>query len=242
MKNAAQPGRRRRRRLLRPAATELAGLWLAFGCGQPADAQTADQPNISVAATIVAAPAAQVPFPIQVGKGPRGSFVRVLGLPPSAALSDGYAIARGAWAVPLNALSGLKITLPAAAAGKVDMVVALVGLDGTVLVEARSTLVIAAPPASPPDDRKRALQFLQKGKERLAQGLVAEARLLYERAADLGLAEAAMALAATYDAAELGRPHLRSVQPDAKEARRWYERARALGAADAEPRLRRLQK
>jgi hypothetical protein len=49
-----------------------------------------------------------------------------------------------------------------------------------------------------------------------------------------------MALAATYDAAELNRPHLRGVRPDPKEARRWYERARALGAGDAVQRLQRL--
>jgi hypothetical protein len=49
-----------------------------------------------------------------------------------------------------------------------------------------------------------------------------------------------MALAATYDAAELDRPHLRGVRPDANEARRWYERARALGAGDAVQRIQRL--
>jgi TPR repeat protein len=69
---------------------------------------------------------------------------------------------------------------------------------------------------------------------------VAPARQLYERAADLGLAEAAMALAATYDAAELASPHLRGIRPDAKEAKRWYERARALGAPEAGQRLQRL--
>ncbi len=56
----------------------------------------------------------------------------------------------------------------------------------------------------------------------------------------MGLAEGAMALAATYDAVELIRPNLRNVLPDAKEARRWYERARALGANDADLRLLRL--
>jgi TPR repeat protein len=74
----------------------------------------------------------------------------------------------------------------------------------------------------------------------LAQGRVAPARQLDARAADLGLAEAAMALAATYDAAELKQPHLRGIRPDAREARRWYERARALGAPDAAQRLQRL--
>ena len=49
-----------------------------------------------------------------------------------------------------------------------------------------------------------------------------------------------MALAATYDAAELSRLGVRGLQPDRAVARRWYERARQLGAAEAEQRLRRL--
>ena len=84
------------------------------------------------------------------------------------------------------------------------------------------------------------MKLKEKGDEQLAQGLVAPARLLYERAVELGLAEAAMALAATYDEAELTSPNLRGVSPDAKEAKRWYERARQLGAGDADQRLRRL--
>jgi TPR repeat protein len=49
-----------------------------------------------------------------------------------------------------------------------------------------------------------------------------------------------MALAGSYDAAELAKPHLRNVQPDPAEAKRWYERAKALGAAEAAARLQRL--
>jgi len=51
---------------------------------------------------------------------------------------------------------------------------------------------------------------------------------------------AAMALAATYDAAELARLNVRGIEPNAKEAQRWYELARQLGAGEAEQRLRRL--
>ena len=92
-----------------------------------------------------------------------------------------------------------------------------------------------------PDDRDRAMRFMQKGEEHLADGNVSAARLMFERAADVGLAQAAMALAATFDATELARLSVRGgIQPDAKEARRWYERALQLGDADAEPRLRRL--
>jgi hypothetical protein len=103
----------------------------------------------------------------------------------------------------------------------------------------------AAAPQAPapkldPESRERALKFVKRGTEELAEGRIAPARLLFERAAEMGLAQAAMALAATYDAAELKRPHLRNVLPDSTEARRWYEQARALGAAEAGARLQRL--
>lgn len=95
-------------------------------------------------------------------------------------------------------------------------------------------------PVLDPASRETALKYLRRGNEELAEGRVAPARLLYERSAEMGLAQAAMALAATYDAAELNQPHLRNVLPDAEEARRWYERAAALGAADAGARLQRM--
>ncbi len=99
----------------------------------------------------------------------------------------------------------------------------------------------AAPvPALDPASRTIALRFLKRGDEELAEGRVAPARLLYERAAEMGLAQAAMALAGTYDAAELAAPHLRNVQPDPVQAKRWYERAKALGAAEAAGRLGQL--
>jgi hypothetical protein len=238
-------------------------------------------PTIEVANTIAAEPATQIPFPIRVGPSqaiPRNTFVRVRGLPPMAALSDGYSIAPGSWAVPLRALADLKVTLPVSAAGRADVAVSLIAVDGSVLAEVRTTLIVSPPPRSSPRpplevpaaalgarvpeplpadrperspqpastvalapaDRERALQLLKKGEEQLAQGLVAPARLLFERATDLGLAQAAMALAATYDAAELDKPNLRGIGPDDTLAKRWYERARQLGAREADIRLRRL--
>jgi hypothetical protein len=88
--------------------------------------------------------------------------------------------------------------------------------------------------------RTTALKFLKRGDEELAEGRVAPARLLYERAAEMGLAQAAMALASTYDAPELAKPHLRNIPPDPVEAKRWYVRAKILGAAEAAARLQRL--
>jgi hypothetical protein len=249
----------------------------------PANAQKRGTPTIEVAEIISGEAATQVSFPIRVGNAalvPPNSFVRVRGLPPMVALSDGYSIAPGVWAIPLRALPGLKMLLPVGAEERADVSVSLVTADGWVLVEARSTLVVKPPqrgqslsqpetpvsiaptppppppvpaqrqePGAPPpfpeptvlsEVHERALRLKEKGDEQLAQGLIAPARLLYERAAELGLAQAAMALAATYDESELTSPNLRGVSPDAKEAKRWYERARQLGASDADQRLRRL--
>jgi hypothetical protein len=89
-------------------------------------------------------------------------------------------------------------------------------------------------------DQQRAQRAMKKANEELEAGNVSAARLLYEYAADVGLAQAAMALAATFDADELAKLSVRGVAPDPKEARRWYERARQLGAADAAQRITRL--
>ena len=125
---------------------------------------------------------------------------------------------------------------PATAAGPPPKVAAATALPAPAPPKA------AAPAAPPPDrdSRERALKFVKRGSEELAEGRVAPARLLFERAAEMGLSQAAMALAATYDALELNQPHLRNVLPDPAEAKRWYERAQALGAAEADARLQRL--
>jgi hypothetical protein len=194
-----------------------------------------------------------------------------------AALSEGHSIAPGSWAVPISALPNLMVTLPTTAAGRSEISISLVAVDGTVLSEARSMLVVASPstppqgkaaplsilragppvpdasekvPAPPlagssasklsPAERERALRHLKKGHEELADGGIAQARLLYERAAEAGLPEGAMALAATYDADELGRLGVQGLRADPAAAKRWYEKAEQLGATEAAQRLRRL--
>jgi len=79
-----------------------------------------------------------------------------------------------------------------------------------------------------------------RGEEQLGRGNIYAARQFFERAAEVGLAESALALAATYDATELARLKVLGLKPDSGEAKKWYERARELGAAEAEARLRRL--
>jgi hypothetical protein len=95
-------------------------------------------------------------------------------------------------------------------------------------------------PAIEPGDQQRARNLVLKGNAALRDGDVAGARLYFQRAAELGLAQAAFALAETYDPNELVRLGVRGLQPDPASARQWYERAQELGAAEASGRLQRL--
>jgi hypothetical protein len=98
----------------------------------------------------------------------------------------------------------------------------------------------ASEPTTLTDEQKRALTFMVRGRAQAQQGNIAAARLFYRRAADAELAEGALALAGTYDPAELAAMGVAGVQPDIELARRWYEKARDLGAREAEERLRLL--
>ena len=86
-----------------------------------------------------------------------------------------------------------------------------------------------------PEDRDRAMRLMQKGDEHLADGNVSAARLMFERAADVGLAQAAMALAATFDAAELARLSVRGGIQRRRQGGASLVRARAAARCRATP-------
>lgn len=242
----------------------LAVVPTALLCGD-AVAQSFEAPRISVAPRIVAETESPAPLRIEVeprGAVPPQSFVNVRGLPPSVGLTEGHSIAPGAWAVPLNGLPTLRAFIPPGLAGESVITINLLGVDGRLLAVARTTLVIQpratarvepAPPPAPTPPPPVAISprlsgqelidaetLLKRGIDALENGRVEIARQFYLRAAEKGLAAAAIQLGATYDPAELGRMKAQGVVPDLAQARKWYERARALGAPDASERLARL--
>jgi TPR repeat protein len=99
----------------------------------------------------------------------------------------------------------------------------------------------AASTSTPPKDIDAAQRLVELGDRHMSQGNVAIAREYYGRAADLGLAAAALKMAETQDPKELARFNVRGVKPDLAEAKRWYQRALELKASEAEARLRRLR-
>jgi hypothetical protein len=228
--------------------------------------------NINVAPVMLAEPASRSPLPIQIGPQDailKNSFIRIRGLPAAAALSEGHAIGPGAWAVPLLGLASLAVIVPVGLQGRWDVVIGLVTIDGTVLTESKTALVIAPAQLIAPgnkgetastnvaslgpsgaaagapvntEERERAFGLLAKGQERLGRGNIYSARMFFQRAAEAGLAEGALAAGGTFDPVELNKLKVIGLTPDIAAARKWYEKARELWATEATERLRRLER
>ncbi len=219
--------------------------------------------TIKIAGVLLCEPGGQTSLGIQIAPTaavPANSFLRIRGIPSAVSLSDGHAIAPGAWAVPLDVVSQLHLKAPVAAQSKSELSLTLFSIEGRILAEAKSTLLVApaglistpapkatqeaAPPTATapplPGQRNEALRFVERAEAQMKIGAIVAARALLERAADMGLPDAAMALAGTYDAWELPRLGVVGVRPDPAAARKWYIRANELGALGAAERLRRL--
>jgi hypothetical protein len=99
------------------------------------------------------------------------------------------------------------------------------------------------PPSAAPlseEEKERGQRALAQGEEYFARGSILVARQYFQHAAESGLAQGALRLAATYDPGELQHIQAAGVVADRDLARKWYERARELGAVEAEERLARL--
>jgi TPR repeat protein len=104
---------------------------------------------------------------------------------------------------------------------------------------------MAAPPIAPPPaqrklDQEEIAVLLKRGKDLIANGDLAAARLVLQRAAEANDAEAVLALGATYDPFVLRALKVYGFKADPVMARVWYEKARELGSAAAPRRLEML--
>ena len=82
-------------------------------------------------------------------------------------------------------------------------------------------------------DSDEMTRLIKRGKDFLAQGNFASARLLFKRAADAGNAEAALALGSTYDPSVIKQLGAVSITPDIDGALKWYKTAADHGSAEA---------
>jgi TPR repeat protein len=170
--------------------------------------------------------------------------VVIAGLAPGSVLSAGKEVASNTWQLSVAELAGAAIAPPRGFVGTMDLSVELrladtgvVDRKGLQLEWSGGSAIAPAEPAPRPYNAAEIAQMLRRGGELMANGDVAAARLMYQRAAEEGEAAAAFALAETYDPLVLAKG---GIPPDIALAHKWYERARDLGSALAPARLERL--
>ncbi|MCC6775696.1 MAG: hypothetical protein IT537_03515 [Hyphomicrobiales bacterium] len=109
------------------------------------------------------------------------------------------------------------------------------------------TVAAPPPPPPPPPEQRRSADpeqiklLLKQGEQFIASGDLITARTVFQRAADLGDATAAVAVGATYDPVVLQRLGVVGMAAaDVAKARSWYQMAEKLGSTEATRRLQML--
>jgi hypothetical protein len=78
--------------------------------------------------------------------------------------------------------------------------------------------------------REEIVDLVKRGRELIVAGKIRDARILLKRAAGAGDSSAALALATTYDPAELQKLQARDADPDIATAQAWYQKAKDLAS------------
>ena len=106
----------------------------------------------------------------------------------------------------------------------------------------------AVPPAPAPEpqptvtlSQDEITSLLKRGRDLIAAGDIASARLVLTHLSDAGVAEASFVLAGTFDPAVLESLRIVGMRPDPAKARLWYSRAAEQGSAEARQRLQALR-
>jgi hypothetical protein len=192
------------------------------------------------------------------------------GLAHGTTLSAGSSMSPSSWRLPYYKLRGLYLYAPKDFVGVMNTAVDLIGPDKRLLDSRTMQLKWVArerEPASPPAfatasaeatvgdhigaaklatpgiepiDPGEAEILMQKGRDSLSSGDISGARVAFRRLADAGIADAALALANTYDPDYLAAHNFLGVRGDQATARALYQRAKELGSAEADRILARM--
>ena len=86
-------------------------------------------------------------------------------------------------------------------------------------------------------DREEINLLMRQGEQFIASGDVVTARIVFQRAAEAGDADAAVALGATYDPIVFANLGVAGLGANVEKARIWYQKAESLGSTEATRRL-----
>ena len=184
-------------------------------------------------------------LPIQIIRGTpvAGNFFVLSGLPSSAALGGATRIGKDMWLLPFSEGADVDVVVPKRTDGVVQFRVQLRQANGAAAAQSEGWLIIDEPAvntaAAEPGATEMAEVMARSGRL-LASGDIVAARTLYERAAETGNADAALALGVTYDPNRLWLLGTIGVAGNKERARQWYLRAEELGHPDASTRLNAL--
>ena len=170
------------------------------------------------------------------------------GFAPGSFFSVGEPIGQNTWRIPASQIEAATVMAPRGFVGSMELVVTLILTNGS-LVDRRALHLQWRPPTSGSRpsgifssriDAGELDELLAHGKALEATGDIGGARLVFQRAAEAGNAQAAFLLAETYDPTVLEDLREVGLAPDVKAARIWYGKAKELGSEEAQNRLQRL--
>jgi TPR repeat protein len=208
---------------------------LSMVAAAQAKMQPADEPSASNGALLAAVPGDDAPAtkspspspeikPAAIESAPQPEPRAVASLPPTAS-------------VPPAAVS------PPVAASLPPAATAVPPATTAAPPAAASAPPVPAPAPQPtlamsPDE---IAALLKRGRDLIAAGDVASARLVLTHLADSGVAEASFVLATTFDPAVLETLRVVGMKPDPAKAKAWYSRAADQGSLEAKQRLQALR-
>lgn len=157
-------------------------------------------------------------------------------------LPAGYTVVGGvagddSWAVSPDALDTARIMVPKDGAGEVHVTAELFDMQAQRVGAPRFVLAVRPAAATRDLAPERARALLARGHDLLKAGDIAGARLLFEAAAESGVAEGAYALGESFDPIQLTARGAFGLTGDAAQARYWYAHASERGIAEARERL-----
>lgn len=188
---------------------------------------------------------ARLPLQFQPEHAAQESYIVVLGgAPAGTTLLGASRIGSDSWFLPAGSASRLEITLPEWSNSPLEVAIELRRTNGLVAGQTMAWLAVPPPGAAETTgmgtDQAAVKDLLAQGSRLIERGEIVAARSVYQRAADMGSGEAALALGATYDPNRLWSLGAIGMVGNKERAKHWYARANDLGHPEANGRLRLL--
>jgi hypothetical protein len=186
----------------------------------------------------------RLPLRVQPEEAAAEAYILVLsGVPAKTDVQGAKRIGSDSWLLPPNAIPDLRIVIPEWSSALMEVGVELRHTNGAVAGRTKAWIAVPPPAALQRPERvdQAALEdMLQRGDRLLSRGDIVAARTVYQGAAELGNARAALALGSTYDPSRLWSFGVFGMVGNKERARQWYARAEQLGHPDAKARLQAL--